>query len=235
VNFCTACAIAVLTSTVPSAQEAPKAAVPIVVTQGEAALKRAPDRAFVDLAVETRAQTPKEATTRNAQIMTSVQQRLRGVGLPSEAIQTRGYDLSQEFDYVNGRQVPRGYTARNTIEARVDTLDRLGDVIDAAVDAGATRVDSIRFDLRDRTMIEREALKQAVADARARAEAAAAGAGMAISRVVRIEEGARGIEPPRPLQMPLRTMAAQTPAAPTPVSPGEIEIRVAVTLTAEIK
>ena len=225
----------VLVATAAAAQEPPRAAVPVVITQGEATLKRAPDRALLDLAVETRAQTPKEAGTRNAEIMTAVQQRLRALGLPAEAIQTRAYNLSQEFDYVNGRQVPRGYTARNTIEARVDTFDRLGDVIDAAVAAGATRVDSIRFDLRDRTAVERDALKQAVADARARAEAAASGAGMAISRIVRIEEGSRGgIEPPRPYALAMRA-PSEAAAPPTPVSGGEIEIRATVTLTAEIR
>lgn len=219
-----------------SAQETARPAVPVVVTQGEATLKRAPDRAFVNLAVETRAQAPKDASTQNAQIMTAVQQRLRALGLAAEAIRTRAYDLSQEFDYVNGRQVPRGYTARNTIEARVDTFDRLGDVIDGAIAAGATRVDSIRFDLRDRTSVERDALKQAVADARARAEAAAAGAGLTISRIVRIEEGSRGgIEPPRPYMMTMRAAPSEAPAPATPVAAGEIEIRASVTLTAEIK
>jgi uncharacterized protein YggE len=222
-------------ATAVSAQESGRPAVPVVVTHGEATLKRAPDRAFVNLAVETRAQTPKEAAARNAAIMTAVQQRLRAVGLAPEAIQTRAYDLQQEFDYVNGRQVPRGYTARNTIEARVDAFERLGDVIDAAIGAGATRVDSIRFDLRDRTAVERDALKQAVADARARADAAAAGAGLSISRIVKIEEGARGgIEPPRPVQMMMRAAPSEA-APPTPVSPGEIEIRATVTLTAEVK
>lgn len=224
----------VAAATGAAAQEPARPTVPVVITQGEASVKRAPDRAFVNLAVETRAQTPKEAGTRNAAIMTAVQQRLRALGLPPEAIQTRAYDLSQEFDYVNGRQVPRGYTARNTIEARVDAFDKLGDVIDAAIEAGATRVDSVRFDLRDRTAVERDALKQAVADARARADAAAAGAGMTIGRIVRIEEGSRGgIEPPRPYLAMRAAPSQATP--PTPVSPGEIEIHAAVTLTAEIK
>ncbi len=239
-NAFTGLALVVLGLPSLSAQEATRpeptrATVPVVITQGDATIKRVPDRAFVDLAVETRAQSPKEASARNAEIMTAVQQRLRALGLAADAIQTRAYDLSQEFDYVNGRQVPRGYTARNTIEARVDAFDKLGDVIDAAIAGGATRVSSIRFDLRDRSSVEREALRQAVADARARADAAASGAGLSIARILRIEEGSRGgIEPPRPVQMMMRAAPSEG-VPPTPVSPGEIEIRASVTLTAEIK
>ena len=70
----------------------------------------------------------------------------------------------------------------------IDALERLGDLLDAVVEAGATNVGGVRFDLRDRAGAEREALRQAVADARARAEAAASGAGLTIERVIRIED-----------------------------------------------
>jgi len=207
--------------------------IPSVVAHGEAVIRRAPDRAFVDLAVETRAKTPKEARARNAEIMVKVQEAVKQLGIPADAVQTRAYELHPEFDYINGRQVPRGYTARNRIEVRVDQLDELGEVIDGAVGAGATNAGSIRFDLKDRSGVEREALKRAVADARARADAAAAGAGLTIARVLRIEEGSRLDQPPpMPMIAGMREMKAD---APTPIAAGEIEIRVSVTLTAELK
>jgi hypothetical protein len=216
------------------AQTAPPAEqrVATVVAHGEATVRRAPDRAFVDLAVETRAQSPKEASTRNASLMTTVQQKIRGLGLAEDAVQTRGYQLNPEFDYVNGKQVLRGYTARNQIEVRVDKLEQLGEVIDTAIAAGATNAGSIRFDLREREPLEREALKLAVADARARAEAAAAGAGATLSRVLKIEEGVRPEFPP-PMPYLARMEAKQDVA--TPIQPGEIEIRATVTLTVELK
>jgi hypothetical protein len=205
-----------------------------VVTHGEATVRRAPDRAYVDLAVETRAQTPKEASTRNAQVMTAVQQKVRALGLEADALQTRGYHLQPEFDYINGRQVARGYTARNQIEVRVDRLEQLPDVIDTAIAAGATNAGSVRFDLRDRDNLEREALKLAVADARARADSAAAGAGMTIARVLKIEEGGRvGVPPPMPYMTAARAEMKQDVS--TPIASGEIEIRASVTLTAELK
>src|SRR5690606_29584124 len=141
--------------------------------------------------------------------------------------------LQQEFDYAGGRQTPRGYVARNTIEVRVDDLGRLGEVMDASVGSGATSVHGLRFDLKQRNASEREALTLAVADAMLRAEAAASGAKRTVDRVVRIAEGAP-ISIVRPEAAAFRVAAADQPA-PTPVAEGEIEIRAQVTVTAVIK
>jgi uncharacterized protein YggE len=166
--------------------------------------------------------------------MTAVQQKIVAAGIPKDAIRTLAYDLQLESDWVNGRQVPRGYVARNSIEVRLDDMMRVGEVIDLAVSGGATAVHNVRFDLKQRDMLEREALKRATADARARAEAAASGAGRTIDRVIRIEEPTGG-RPMPPTPMMMMREAAVAAAPPTPVAPGELEIRATVTLTATLK
>ena len=94
------------------------------------------------------------------------------------------------------------------------------------------RLRGIRFDVRNRDALERDALRQAVADARARAEAAATGAGPPINSVVRIEEAGAPVEPPRPM---MRMAAAAEQAVSTPVAPSTIEIHSRVTLTASLR
>jgi len=216
-----------------SAQEPSASAVPTIVTTGEAVVRRAPDRAFLVAAVETRARDPKEAQTQNAKAMSAVQARVASAGIPKEAVRTLGYNIQQEFDFTNGRRVPRGYVARNAIEVRVDALESLGELLDAVVQAGATSIGGVRFDLSDRAGAEREALRLAVADARARAEAAASGVGRTIDRVLRIDDTRRDTPRPVPMQMMAREVA-QADAA-TPVEAGEIEIRAQATLTVSIK
>lgn len=207
---------------------------PVVVSAGEAIVKRAPDRAWVTITAESRARSPKEAQKLNADVMSDVLERLKGAGLSGDAIQTRAYELHPEYDYNEGRQRLRGYLARNSVEVRIDDLPRVGEVLDLAVGAGATSVGNVRFDLKDRGGAEREALRQAVDDARRRADAAASGAGMTVVRVLRIEEmRAAVVPPPRPMMMESRT-AAMADAAP-PVEPGQIEIRADVRLVAAIK
>ncbi len=143
--------VALACATTASAQSPPPADAAVVVTIGEGIVKRAPDRAWVTIAAESRAKTPAEVQKLNADAMSSVLQKLKGLGLPAEAIRTAGYELRPEFDFANNRQTLRGYMARNAVEVRVDDLPRLGEVLDVAVGAGATSVSGIRFDLKDRT------------------------------------------------------------------------------------
>jgi uncharacterized protein YggE len=205
---------------------------PVLVTSGEAMLRVAPDLARVRLTTEAHAATAKGAQQDEAQRMTAVQQQLKQSGLKDEAVRTLSYDLQLEFDYDKGKQIPRGYVARHTIEVRVDDVAKLGDVIGKAIDSGAAGVAGIQFDVKARDDLEREALRKAVEDARARAEAAAAGAETSVTGIVRIEEQRQQVEPPRPYMA--RGMAAEAAVA-TPIAAGEIEIRATVTLTSSLK
>jgi uncharacterized protein len=223
-----------IVTTMAAAQDSAAPQVPTVVTTGEATITRAPDQAFVTVAVETRARAPREAQRTNAESMAAVQQRIAGAGIPKDAVRTTGYSIHQEFDFVNGRRVARGYVARNGVEVRVDAVERVGDLLDAVVEAGATTVSGVRFDLKDRAGAEREAERLAVADARARAEAMAGGAGRSIDRVLRISDT------PQPRFKPMAEMAALqrsagAPMEATPIEAGQIEVRAQVELTAALK
>lgn len=205
---------------------------PSVVTHGQAMVTARPDRAFVTISAESRSRTSGDAQKQNATAMTAVLQKIEKAAVPKDAIRTVGYELQPEFDYANGRQTFRSYVARNTVEVRLDDIDRVGVVIDAAAAGGATTITGIRFDVRNRAEIERDALRQAVVDARGRAEAIAVGAGATIDRIVRIEEGGAPDYP-----RPMMRMAAQAmdQGAPTPVEPSTIEVHARVTLTASLR
>jgi uncharacterized protein len=187
----------------------------------------------VTAAVETRARSPRDAQQQNAAGMTSILQRLTALGIPKDALRTLGYTVQQEVDYVSGRRVAKDFVARNAVEVRVDAIDRAGEVIDGLVQAGATNVDRVRFDVKERAALEREALRLAVVDARARADAAAAGAGRAVDRVLKIDD-TRPQEYRGPVMMGARAGLAET-AASTPVEAGLIEVHATVTLTVTIK
>lgn len=224
-----------LSAPAASAQTAsPSMSEPVVVVSGEGLVKALPDQAWVTFAVESRSKNPKDAQTQNAETMSKVQARLAAAGLAKDAVRTLSYDLQLESDWVNGRQVPRGYLARNTIEVRLDEIGRVGEIIDIAITSGANSVHGVRFEVKAREALEREALKRATIDARARADAAAAGVGASVTRVIRIEEPSARVYPPQPPMMMREAMAADG-AARTPIVAGEIEIRAAITLTATIK
>jgi uncharacterized protein len=222
-------------SSVPSARQAEADALKgdVITTSGQASVRRPPDVAFLTIGVETRAKSPRDAQRQNADETTAMQRRLNDAGVSRDALRTLGIDLQQEFDFNQGRRTPRDYVARNTIEVRVDDVGRVGELVDVAVQGGATSTGGVRFDLRDRSTAERDAVRLAVADARARAEAAAAGAGRALGRILKIEENREDtIVMARPM---FAAAAAQAAPAPTPVDPGYVEVRARVTLTASMR
>jgi uncharacterized protein YggE len=231
-RLATSLALVALAAAPVFAQPARDPAPPTVSASGRATVKRAPDRAFVSFATESRAAKPEQAQKDNAAAMDKVRKALSAERIPDDAVQTTSFNLREDVDFVNGKRVPRGYVVSNVIEVRVDAIDQVGALLDKAVAAGATSIGGVRFDLKDRSGVEREALRLAVADARARAEAAAAGAHVRIVRIQSIEEQG-GVDVPRPLMRMEMAVAADAPQ--TPVAPGEIEIVATVRLTAIIE
>lgn len=213
------------------AQSSPQA---VVVAQGEATVKRAPDQAWLTVATETRDVKAEDARRKSAEGMTAVQASLRRAGVPADAIRTTSYYLTPEMDWNNGRGTVKGYLVRNQIDVRVDNLDRLGDIIDAA---NATKTTTLtisgpRFALKDQQAAETDALRLAVEAAMTRAQAMAGGAKRSLGEIVRIEES--GASRPTSPQ-PVMRMAAAAEPVQTPITPGDIEVRVEVTVTVALR
>ena len=206
----------------------------VIVTSGEGVVKRSPDRAWVTIGAENRAGTAQEAQRANADTMNGVIARVKEKGIPADAIRTTGFVLQPEYEFQNGKQILRGYVAHNLVQVRVDAIDKTGDMIGAAVATGATNVNSVQFDLKDRASAEHEALRLAVQDARQRAEAAAAGAGVQLDRVLRVEDQREGVPGPRPMPMAIAGVGGRADAT-VPLETGDIEIRGRVTLTVAIR
>jgi uncharacterized protein len=223
-----------LTSAAAAQQQPAAPAEPVVVASGQGIVFAVPDRAWITISAESRAPSPREAQRLNAEAMRPVQDKLRAAGIPTEAIRTAGYDVQYEWDFVNGKRVGRGYVARNTIDVRIDAIDRVGEFLEIAASAGATALGGIRFDLKDQAKFEREALRLAVLDARAKADAAAAGAGRNIDRILRVEE--QGVEvPPMPVRMMRQAAQANVADLTPPISAGQMEIRARAVVTVALK
>jgi uncharacterized protein len=222
-----------LTSAVAAQQQPTAPAEPVVVASGQGLVFAVPDRAWITISAESRASSPREAQRLNAEAMRPVQEKLKASGIPADAIRTIAYDVQYEWDFVNNKRVGRGYVARNTIEVRIDTIDRVGEFLEIAVGSGATGLGGIRFDLKEQAKLEREALRLAVLDARAKADSLAAGAGRNVDRILRVEE--QGVDvPPMPVPMMRQVAQAQGGFEP-PISAGRMEIRARATVIAVLK
>lgn len=204
---------------------------PTIVVVGEGVIHAAPDRAWITIGAESRAATAREAQRRNTELMTPILDKLRSAGLSGDAIRTVGYDVQYEWDFVNNKRVGKGYVARNTVEARVDTIERVGEYLEIAAGSGATSLGGVRFDLKNRAKLQRDAMKLAVDDARAKAEVLAAAAGRDINKVVQVVEQGAGDDTPRPM---FRATAAVADAGP-PIAVGQMDVTASVRLTVSLK
>jgi uncharacterized protein len=207
-----------------------------VVTLGEGIVRMAADRAVVTLSSETRAETAAETQNRGNALMKAVQAAIGNLKLAGGQFSTTGLMLSPDWAFANNQRTQRGYVGRHTITIKFDEPDRAGEVVAAAIGAGANDVSGVRFDRRDRRALELEALKLAVQDARARADALAAGAGRVVDRILRIaEEGAANAGPGAAQTYRVNVMSESAVVTGAPIAQGDVEIRARVIMTATVK
>lgn len=188
-----------------------------------------PDQAMADFAVETQAATAQAAAAENAQRMERVIAALVRAGVPRDRIETRDYNVFPDYDPQPRPDTTepriRGYRVMNTVAVTLNEIDRVGTVIDAALAAGANRVNGVRFGLRDPQAFRQRAIDDAVRRARSDGEALAAALGVQLGMVR--EAYTADVGAVQPVMME-RMQMADASGASTPINPGETTVRATV-------
>jgi uncharacterized protein len=203
-----------------------------VAGNGEA--QAAPDLAVLSLAIETHAATAADAAGRNGGLAQKVSEALRAKLGDKGKTWTGGYSLYPEYaeqSRPNAKPTITGYQAQNTITVQTGALDLVGPLIDAAIAAGANRVNSLDFNLRDDTRARNEAITKAAKDAQAQAQALAAALGLKLGPIITATTVSN--ERPQPIMLGARFAAASSNA--TPVQPAEVTVPAMVSLTYQIE
>ncbi|CAN5290398.1 SIMPL domain-containing protein [soil metagenome] len=194
--------------------------------------KVAPDLATITLGVQTDGATAAGAMGANAAQMTKVIAALKKAGIAERDIQTSNLSVNPQYVYVeNNPPKLTGYQASNQVTVQVRDLAKLGQTVDATVNAGATNVGGISFGLQDPVAAENQARVDAVKALQAKADLYARATGYKIVRLVSLGEGG-GYTPQPP--MPMYAMAKMERADSSPVSAGELKVRVDVSATYEL-
>src|SRR5919107_195364 len=216
-----------------------------------------PDQVSVTVGVETNGTTAQEALSQNANLTAQVIAAVRGLGINENRIETSSFSVSPIYEprqplqpcieiyppppECETRQEIVGYRATNTVTATLDvpflrmlaqpTPDlNAGQVIDAAIGAGANRVNAVVFLISaDRQQEIRDTLiSDAIANARQRANIAAEALGMTVSGVQSATLN--------PIDFPVFNVGvregsaagAESVPAPTQILPGQQEISTTV-------
>lgn len=186
--------------------------------EGQGQVDATPDMALARLGVELTGADLASVQSQNAVLSQSVLNTLHRMGI--DDIRTFQYTVDKYYQYDDGTPVGSGYTVRNIFEIRTKDTDRLGAVIDAAVNAGANSVELISFEVSDPEAFYRQALNLAVADA--------------IEKAKSISEGLKTRVDPTPVKITETSIMPspqpfQRELAATPVVPGNITIQAGVT------
>lgn len=208
---------------------------------GYATIKAMPDLISVYFNVDTTGNTSKLATDKNSEIVDDLIIELLKEGFERKQIQTMSFSVYPEYDWINGKQVSKGYKATHSIKVQMSSEDvsKIGDVIDAGVNAGAG-ISYINFELSQEKQNEykAQALKAAAEDAKIKAQSIAEGLGKKLGRLVSTSESSFNYYPWRlyGAEGGVATMdAAEAKTATTNIQPGEQEVSASVKAVFKIR
>jgi uncharacterized protein len=200
----------------------------LVTVTGEATVSVAPDTAMIRIGVTSQGKTARAASLANAKQMTAVLAAIRASGVADRDVQTTQLSLQPQYETDKGN-TPQltGFRATNQLNVKIRDINKLPDLLDHAIGAGANEMSGIEFVVSERSKLLDQARDDAIVDARRKAELYAKAAGAKVGPVVSItEEGSS--PPPQPYK------ALRAGAAAIPVAPGELTLRAAVTVSYEL-
>lgn len=195
-----------------------------------------PDLAQVGAGVQTRANTASEAVQQNAAAMERLVERLRSLGIERRDIQTSNFNLNAEYDYNNRNGAPpvfTGYMAANQVTVRLKRLDRIGQVLDALVAAGANNLFGPNFMLENDREAKALARRNAFQRAQGQAEEFARMAGYTGARLLEVSETFQSFGPV-PVAEGAIAVTAVSRDTVTPIEPGQVGTGVTLTTKYEM-
>jgi len=192
-----------------------------VTVTGTASVEAVPNRAGFSAGVSSNAATAQAALAANATKAARIIQALRSAGVAKADLQTQDVSVAPRWNE-HGDQ--NGFTAHSSVQVHVQDVRQAGQLIDAAVAAGANETSGPSFERGDRDALYRSALQRAFDEARLKAATLAGEAGASLGRVLRIEE-----TPGSPGSVPYEMRALADTA--TPVEPGKQEVQATVTVS----
>ena len=183
-----------------------------------------PDYAQILIEVRTEGKDVTVAQQENALIMSRVIESLMALNIPREAIQTSSYSISPVYDYMDGRQVFRGYEVQNAITVKITDLSQAGTVIDTAIQNGANHVSAIQFKIESSDAYYQQALNLALVNAMAKAKSMAETMQVPLQLIpIEIIEESRHVTP-----VPYKSAQFATQEFTTPIEQGTIPIQATV-------
>ena len=203
---------------------------------GEGAITLEPDLALLNVGVEATRKTVVEARNVAARAMEAIVAVLHARGIENKDIRTRFFSISPRYEFREvveegfrtNRQVLVGYMVNNSASIKIRDMDETGTIIDEVAAAGgdAVRINGISFTVEDPKPFMAQLREAAVKDALAKAQQFASLTEVSLGRLVFISESGAA---PVARDFARAEFSLAAAAAPTtPISGGQLELRMSV-------
>ena len=180
-----------------------------------------PDIARLWIGVESFGSTLGPTDRDSDQRMTAVIGSLRSAGIADQHMRTVGMTIAPQYATQDGQLA--GYISRSMVEVETTDIKGIPSLIDAAMAAGANRLDQIQFESSVVDQLHDQARDQAWQAARLEADQLAARAGIRLDHITSVDEPA--VENTTTIQADRATAYSSSATTPASVQSGEIEVR----------
>ena len=203
---------------------------------GTGQISLTPDIAYIYVGVHTENPSASDAMAENNAQTQKVIDALKAAGVEEKDIRTTNFSIWPMDKYDPATNLPTGqkvYSVDNNVNVTVRDLAKLGDMLDTLVKAGANTINSISFDLADKTEAIKQARAEAVKNGKVQAQELATDAGLTLGEITSISfyEGSTS-----PIVDGYGKGGGGSDAAlAVPIQPGQMTLTVTVNLTYAIK
>jgi uncharacterized protein len=142
----------------------------MIKVNGEGMVTAVPNRASATIGVITEGKDLTLAQKENSDTISKIISVLSTFNIPPKNVQTFDYQVNTEYDYVDGKQIFRGYRVSNLLKVTLDEVNQLGAIINRVIEAGANYVSNVQFSVSDPNLYYLQALKRALRNAHEKAE-----------------------------------------------------------------
>lgn len=194
-----------------------------------------PDIAYIYIGVNSEDAAIASAVSKNNTQTTALVEALKNAGVAEVDIQTSNFSVytTSTYDNLTGQATGSKYVVDNTVYVTVRDLTTLGSLLNTAVSAGANNINSITFDVADKTAAMAQARQKAMANASSLASELAQTAGLQLAEIQNVSYSDNS---PTPYSYGMGGGGgAAAPNASVPIQPGLTQISVTVSVTYAIK
>jgi len=204
---------------------------------GSGTIYLAPDIAYIYVGVHTDDPDLANAVSKNNTQAQALVDALKNAGIDAKDIQTSNFSVytngNTGFDKATGQATGTGtyYSVDNSVYVTMRDLTKMGKILSTAVASGANSINSIQFDVADKTKAMAQARLKAMTNASSLATELAQTAGLKLGTIQNVTYSDNSPIP----YYGMGGGGAAAPNASVPIQPGQTQISVTVSVTYLVK